>query len=200
MKPIIFSSEMVRAILEGRKTQTRRVVKPQPIKVRHALWQWEHNRRTLCRDSDTLTFSLVEHSPYQIGGLLWVRETWRTSRQYDDAKPLEVPEDSSLWYSADWTSIRRLGQKPGKKRPSIFMPRWASRITLRIVDVRAERVQDISEGDACAEGIAIGEATWTGYRKQFCELWDSIVKRAFSWKINPWVWVIEFKVEEANGS
>lgn len=190
MKPIIFSSEMVRAVLEGRKTQTRRVVKPQPIEVRHALWQWEHNRRTLCRDSDTLTFSLIEHSPYQTGGLLWVRETFA-----------EIVHGKKVTYRADCNDYER---SVIQWTPSIFMPRWASRITLRVVDVRAERVQDISWNDALAEGVGVGGlqkklgTNLTHAQDIFVALWDSVVKRAFSWKINPWVWVIEFKVEEAN--
>lgn len=214
-RPILFSGPMVRAILEGKKTQTRRVVRPQPVlkpcadeKVGHA-WHWKKGRReAIWWEKIATPISMLQHCPYGgPGDRLWVRETWQTSRQYDDTKPSEIPEDSSLWYAADWTSIRRLGQKPGKTRPSIFMPRWASRLMLEVVEARAERLQDISEDDARAEGVSPdgyikarpvtyheGEFQHTAFRDTFRGLWDSInAKRGFGWDVNPWIWVVSFK-------
>lgn len=198
-RPILFSGPMVRAVLEGKKTQTRRVVKPQPegecylVSGARGLGLAPHDKE-----------QQIAFCPYGIpGDRLWVRETWQTSRQYDDAKPSEIPEDSSLWYAADWTSIRRLGKKPGKTRPSIFMPRWVSRLTLEVIEVRPERLQDITEGGIIAEGISLingkgwrnpvdgrcyARAEWA-----FRYFWDSInAKRGFGWKVNPWVWVVSF--------
>ena len=140
-RPILFSAEMVRAILEGSKTQTRRVIKPVPT----------FNGGGACHDADALQQDYVE--PHWVfpeickygapGDLLWVRETWG---QY----PIELnPEPCDAWYKATSNGP----PPPFKWRPSIHMPRWASRITLRITDVRVERLQDISEDDARAEGV-----------------------------------------------
>lgn len=189
-RPIIFGEEMVKAILDGRKTQTRRVIKPQPdAGVRFSPFvpgQVEdgHGQEMRC--------------PYGVERL-WVRETWATSRVYDTDRPSAIPDDASLWWMADKSSHRFLGAKQGKIRPSIFMPRWASRITLNVVSVRAERVQDISHNDSLAEGINIhaepsNYGSGSRYRDEFAAIWDSInAKRGFSWALNPWVWVIKFE-------
>jgi len=173
-RQIIFSGEMVRAILEGRKTQTRRVIKPQPI---DKLWM------AVC--------------PYgERGWRLWVRESWRP------ADLGRVPgERQPIQYRADEATLERhyhvapAAYFPGeaKWRPSIHMPRWASRITLEVVAVRVERVQDIREDDAFAEGICGGD--WLGDPVgEFAKLWDTLNQsRGFGWSVNPWVWVIEFK-------
>lgn len=149
-RPIIFSSPMVRAILEGRKTMTRRpVVKP--------------NR------------------PYEVGMNLWVKETWRPHTVHKTA--YKADGDYPGYEGIDW---------PWK--PSIHMPRWASRITLEITNVRIERLQEITIGDARREGIACeGEDDW-GIMGQhpFAYLWNSVYGKD-AWDKNPWVWVIEFR-------
>ena len=179
-RPIIFSGEMVRAILDGRKTQTRRVIKPQPDHIhtfqKGILLPQIGDKEIRC--------------PYgQPGDRLWVRETWAKNNPVLDAK---------VCYRADLMSPD-LG-KPWK--PSIYMPRWASRITLEIVNVRVERVQEITEADVIAEGIGaftlargvLSDAP-PDPRWKFIELWNSInANRGYGWEINPWVWVIEFKV------
>lgn len=177
-KPILFTGEMVRAVLDGRKTQTRRVIKPQP---------------GLLGPKDIPL--LLYYCPYgQPGDRLWVRESWSVDMSMDHLKPSDVPEDSIVYYRAntdkDWER-QSTGQVMGKKRPSIFMPRWASRINLEITDIRVERVQDITEEDAKAEGVDWYPAMRAN--RLFQSLWDSInAKRGYAWDVNPWVWVVEF--------
>lgn len=182
-RPIIFGSEMVKAILEGRKTQTRRVIKPQPASgVRFSPFvpgQVEdgHGRELRC--------------PYAVDRL-WVRETWQavhyTGEQtgYKEYPGEVVQED----YGPKFGLVFPGGGWDGRWRPSIFMPRWASRITLEVVSVRVERLQEISDSDARAEGVLCD----LNCRRPFMELWDSInAKRGYGWDSNPWVWVIEFE-------
>jgi len=143
-RPILFSAPMVRAILDGTKTQTRRIAKltdsgrvKEPGGSRN--WHPEDPNASLA-------------SPYgQPGSLLWVKETWAAQdRKLRTAKPTEIPEHERINYAADFTADDMDGLGPW--RPSIFMRRWMSRIALEIVSVRVERVQDISEADAVAEG------------------------------------------------
>lgn len=143
-RPILFSGPMVRAILEGRKTQTRRVVKPQPAH---------------CADlpmGKDLTFASA--CPYgQPGDRLWVRETWAVGTLFDYVRPSLLPKpDCESKLAVDYAANpRRIwhSEDQGRWRPSIHMPRWASRITLEITSVRVERLQDISHKDAIAEGL-----------------------------------------------
>lgn len=211
-RPILFSSEMVKAILDGRKTQTRRVVKPQPELI---AGDWFYRKRNMSYsmpnqgELETELLGIWDACPYGfVGGQLWVRETWKA-----EAHPLA---GARIRYLAggekDVTGIAK--DNPSIKythkhgwRPSIHMPRWASRITLVITGVRVERAQDISEDDAEAEGIHLlglpKEERYSHPRKHivaFQALWDLInQKRGYSWASNPWVWVIEFKVEVNNG-
>ena len=191
-RPIIFSSEMVCAILKGEKTQTRRVIKPQP-KVIHALYS-DASIETNCifekREDQRI------HCPYGApGDELWVRETWNVLNS-DGCSPRDItPQPDRVVYKANEDD-----QYPFW-RPSIFMPRWASRIQLLITDVRVERVRDISVEDAYAEGVRnpfYGRGTVGGdfsvVNVMFQDLWNSInAKRGHSWESNPWVWVIEFE-------
>jgi hypothetical protein len=174
--PILFSSEMVMAILEGRKTQTRRAIKRQPIYL-EGVWIW---RRTEWLDDKIIDPSPLDLCPYGYpGDQLWVREAWAPQVLEDGRK---YKSGDSVIYRADFCGEAL--DYPW--RPSIFMPRWASRIMLEIVNIRVERVQQIGGTDAFAEG---------GFTvTQFIELWDKLnAKRYFLWESNPWVWVIEFK-------
>lgn len=182
--PILFSAPMIRAILDGTKTQTRRVVKrPKRTPLDYILnpslmvdawcvwWQNPSFERV----------GQTQDCPYgQPGDRLWARETWRVSDQPDER--IEYRADVDPQYDGlKWT-------------PSIHMPRWASRITLEITAVRVERLQDISEQDAMAEGIN-GEQLHSaqGYApKAFMKLWESI-NGPGSWAANPWVWCISFR-------
>lgn len=172
-RPILFSAPMVRAILEGRKTVTRRVVKPQTIRA-----SLLHEQRPHWIDASN---GHVVRCPYgQPGDRLWVRETWCS---YGNG-PI---------YRADYDKYSPISDGIGGPwKPSVHMPRWASRIALGIVSVRVERLQNLDDHDAMAEGAdQIGDcegAFVAGFRR----LWESI-NGPGSWDQNPWVWVIEFK-------
>lgn len=176
-RPILFSAPMVRALLNGTKTQTRRVVKR--FEVRAGMPEPEMQ-------------SLLRCCPYGApGDRLWVRETFA---KIDGQTQPWIETD----YRATYTHGDRLGDSLGiKKRwtPAIHMPRAASRITLEVIGVRVERLQDISETDARAEGAAAHNspaAILTGYRQGYRLLWDSI-NGAGAWERNCWVWVVEFR-------
>lgn len=171
-RPILFSGEMVRAILEGRKTQTRRVMKPQPFDL---IKSWPANPKN----------GQEIHCPYgNASDRLWVRETF--------AEGGMIRPGDKVSYAADWGEDARVIRR---WKPSIFMPRWASRITLEITNVRVERLQEITAADAKAEGVEpFLNRDATAWRAGFQVGWDALnAKRGHSWEKNPWVWVIEFK-------
>jgi hypothetical protein len=235
-RPILFSAPMVRAILAGKKTQTRRVIKPQPI-FRDGWWECP---RYATNGERSLREGLPYFAcPYSGVDQLWVRESfWQQNDTCDheycagcDMGPLpldykqaidyvatpncfnppelafqqtvepwtEEPVPGEWWLSPplDWDGYDdEAGKHRGvwnflpwnyhTKRPSIFLPRWASRLTLELTEVRAERIQEISVRDAIAEGVP------SLYR--FRELWNDLnEKRGFGWDANPWVWVISFQ-------
>lgn len=188
-RPILFSAPMVRAILEDRKAQTRRVMKPQPPVGTRSVYRpfggelnnWQGARGDL--------IAWYGRCPYgQEGDRLWVRETLRPSQSQvvtyaEDGCPAWRHGESVTW---PWP-------KTPLVRTAIFMPRWASRILLGVVEVRAQRLHDIQESDALAEGVEV-KVRENGALVPFRELWDSInEKRGFGWRGNPWVWAITFK-------
>ncbi len=212
-KPILFSTEMVQAILEGRKTQTRRVIKPQPEwKDRKGLcsqgWSWSDKNTKLSSypEADSFSEAISLCCPYgNVGDILWVRETWQettwmTKEDENYGFIYRASENGKDWEdnTEDW-----------KWKPSIFMPKEACRIKLRIVNVRVERLQDISEEDAIKEGVEsfysenLGKKLFKeyGYKNSytgfpdisFKSLWDSINYDKFPWHKNPWIWVLEFE-------
>lgn len=228
-RPIIFSESMVRAILSGAKTQTRRVVKVRCHSICEGddgkLWPWSEDAE--------LAEDFWHPCPYgQPGDRLWVREKWRIGAWDEDRGAvaidyfdgprrewIEVPDPTldgelfnRLWQqSTDDARAAGLtpdddgryrwapGESPCRWRPSIHMPRWASRITLEITDVRVERLQDISTVDALAEGVNVhpdhhGKPRSSLYSpvQAHADLWEQI-NGPESWAANPWVWVIEFK-------
>ena len=179
-RPILFSGEMVRALVAGRKTQTRRVVKysRRPVQGADGVWY----------DADGIHPGVPLRFPYGApGDRLWVRETFSVT---DDA--LYLRADGEEFEGPDGDHVEP------KWKPSIHMPRWASRLTLEVVAVRVERLQDISEADALAEGVTLRGSTRfeNEARLAFKQLWESI-NGAESWAQNPWLWVIEFKKLEA---
>lgn len=208
-RPILFSGEMIRAILDGSKSQTRRVVKYIP-----ALGEpYEWCPKLVHPEIERVIGDFRTYCPYgQPGDRLWVRETWTTLQTYDHRRPSEGSPVWPIYYHADkshgklvrWTDEE---QELGKLRPSIFMPRWASRITLEVTEVRVERVQEITEEDSRAEGITDGGCFRCGNpepcgcsnpipcaRDSYAHLWNKInAKRGHSWESNPWVWVVSFK-------
>ncbi|MBC0853840.1 hypothetical protein [Pantoea stewartii] len=205
-RPILLNAEMVRAVLDGRKTQTRRMVANvdsdnclalrKPTKTRNGIYThvMDAPKHNLC--------------PFgAVGDRLWVRETWQGPLvSYDDAysifkdpKPYQKVENCV--YRADGGPCPEFTDADDELRqgwrPSIHMPRWASRITLEITGVRVERLQDISDSDAKAEGCWYGRGCGepdfaVSPADHFPTLWASIYREK-SWQANPWVWVIEFK-------
>ena len=211
-RPILFSGEMVRAILEGRKTQTRRVVKlgdPDYSNCRYI----PHNSEMVWRFDYSLHgggTSWEDHNcPYgQPGDRLWVREAWAKSVRDPEGPSWDDDADHEnfdILYRAtdegyEWTdAVGDPVSAPWK--PSIHMPRWASRLTLEVTGVRVERLQEIKRRDAIAEGVDDNDSINVGrkianekVRMRFAILWDSInSKRGYDWDSNPWVWVVEFK-------
>lgn len=187
---------MVRAILAGRKTQTRRVMKPQPVYLygegKREKYSWKDGIFALNFYPHNTT--LLKYCPYgHPGDRLWVRETWAVN---DD-------KYHRIIYKADQGYTARHGKPEfGRWKPSIHMPRSASRINLEITDIRVERLQYITEEDAKAEGVdLVGPycagimGSYSTYRNAFWHLWDCInKKRGHPSSSNPWVWVIEFKM------
>lgn len=190
-RPILFSGGMVRAILDGSKTQTRRVVKhsgdmefdPQDPRYGPYLHPYVAG--------DAMGEDAKVPCPYGTpGDRLWVRETWAVQHEYDAAAPSEIGA-SARWHYAATEDLGGL-----RKRPSIFLPRRGSRILLEITDVRVQRLQEISEEDARLEGAigalndSIGD-NWCA-REAFAALWESI-HGSGSWDTNPWAWAITFR-------
>lgn len=205
-RPILFQGAMVRALLNGTKTQTRRVVRKQfahdatPAEVAATSpegWQISGHSGLWWDDAGACIDDAVRCPYGQPGDQLWVRETWaQLSAKELDVEPMFDPAfvyfaqtkwDKAVQYlCADGVARWAL---PKRWKPSIHMPRVASRITLEITGVRVERLQDIGEADALAEGIDQDTcAPVATYR----DLWESINGHA-SWDLNPWVWVVEFK-------
>lgn len=209
---------MVRAILEGRKTQTRRLVDPQ--------WDSDVEFVSECPNIDPFLRCIIsghsgvwedEHGldqvrgcPYGIpGDRLWVKETWAAHEYYNGRRPVDIPEGVTIECREMPNAVTTEGNghreistgERGRWRPSIFMRRWMSRITLEVVNVRVERLQCISEADALAEGIdhyvpgvtaALRGESEADPIIEYRSLWESI-NGAGSWISNPWVWVIEFR-------
>ena len=191
-KPILFSGPMVRAIFDGRKTQTRRVLKKQPP-FRWRFQEWVNSLARFAYQNPSFDWFEIKCPYGKVGDRLWVRETHATV-----AVPRGTTANSFITvYRADNPQGLLV---PNKWKPSIFMRRHDSRITLEITGVRVEWLQDISEADARAEGIELTDDI-TGcaddldgsYRKAFSYLWDKINGKKHPWASNPWVWVIQFK-------
>jgi hypothetical protein len=212
-RPILFSGPMVRAILDGRKTQTRRVVKPQPD-IAH--WQYIQAMHGTSPPPDPVKFGDWRQwrrvgpdypdgkdddiwCPYADGDRLWVREAFCYERdpvsaqlgrplyRADGANIIKTDDDGFQVYNKD-------GYEASPWVPSIHMPRAVSRLTLEVVNVRVERLQGISEQDAKAEGCDVVAKGLVTARELFEQLWDGINAKRAPWASNPWVWVVEFRV------
>lgn len=200
-KPILFSAPMIRALLDGRKTQTRRIIKPRKHASIFEPGKWTDSYVLNPGNADWRNRELR----YEVGDVLWVKETW--ARVSDDGD--------------HWIDYRATPRFPGESerraaawdndpdspdairwRPSIFMPREASRLTLIVEAVKVERLQDISEEDARAEGVFVPEAQYAqqGPRAPvlaYAALWDSI-NGACAWEANPWCVALTFRVKQRN--
>lgn len=203
-KPILFNADMVRAILNGQKTVTRRIMKPQPLEGVREMYQSTSRGRTVWRSPGEHVWCEVP-APFHPGDILWVRETWAKSMS------------GTFMYKADGKAIM-----VERWHPSIHMPREAARIFLRVTDVRVERLQEISYTELVAEGViplghlpggckcsAYTDGCMDGpcvnrdnyefwrYATPFIKLWDRTVNPAdrdtFGWDADPWVWVIGFE-------
>lgn len=200
MKPIIFNTEYVRAILEGRKTQTRRVI-PKDIVNRFDICNVEGPIAYIDQATGD-SYEPTDVAQYHPGDILWARETF-CPRYFDDGLAA---------YKADYDKERIGDVVPEPKwRPPIHMARSAARLFLRVTDVRVERVQDITLGDIEREGLYCDPpytrehyAYENGMRRHWIQLWDEInAKRGHPWESNPWVWVYVFErisEEDAHGS
>ncbi len=205
-RPILFSAPMVRALLEGRKTQTRRIVRPTSKLADGVAVYWT--------DGDSKNVEVVNAfegeaidappiaCPYGVpGDRLWVRETWwhYKSNELEQAGFVGGTMchlgNGQANYQSNAEFDPREHPKIWRKRPSIYMPRWASRITLELTDVRVERLHDISEEDAHAEGVDPIEGFLLGntpHRRAFYEIWESLNAKRAPWESNPWVWCLTF--------
>lgn len=232
--PILFSAPMIRAILAGTKTQTRRLVKPQPDHAQIHEWKgqtlydgecrywcWRdqvwYEASVDCHGRDDVSALLLPFAKWKVGDRLWVRETWYCDHAFAETKG--TAEQISEWremmyYRADVPGGRFADAdswgEPGGWKPSIHMPRWASRITLELTDVRVERVQSISDADIAAEGVTAEAAIDLFFAKKRpvgvsmplagpmrpIDAWRigwSAINGAESWAANPWVWVLGFR-------
>lgn len=208
-RPILFSGPMVRAILAGTKTQTRRMVKEKPPASGQCLGDIEEHPDHEAEwfywfdgGSKGPSFTCPYGNP---GDRLGVREAWAVSCAYDSYPPRDLtPHTGAVWYASGGGFEFENGER-GISRPSIFMPRWASRITLEVTEVRVQRLHDITEEDAKAEGAEggcenCGETTChiecvghkPNFRDGYAHIWMKINGEA-SWHANPWVWAITFK-------
>lgn len=217
-RPILFSAPMVRAILEGRKTMTRRALKHQPHKaamLREVIFPPETVKLSCKQPADSTyagfdlsgkgTSSLAYYKcPYgTIGDRLWVKETFCIGRV------VSGEDDQDGWWVEQTINDKDvlpkeamiaegIGIEDVKWKPSIFMPRSASRITLEITGVRVERLQQITKEDIWDEGVTESEVVgdereaYESWHRPFIRLWDSINKKTHPWESNPWVWVVEF--------
>lgn len=217
-RPIIFSAPMIRALLDGRKTQTRRILREQPgegvgawrvarTPGGNACYEWRSKFGAYLGDVCRV---------YGVGDRLWCREAWRTAAAYDDLAPSQMGGEEPIFYEAD--GERRTWGHPvtspkGRLRASMHMPRWASRLTLIVTDVRVQRLQEISEEDAIAEGMMRDNVpgsesfgAWSG-GIDFLYGWDAqgafrrtweIINGPGAWESNPWVAAYTFSVHKAN--
>lgn len=226
VRPILFSGPMVRALLNDLKTNTRRVLTrlggfgtvTDFGRSDTPGYDW-HFRDREKRWHDLRHDELLSALEYQMGDLVWVKEGYRASYLHDDRKPSEIPVGEMVQYEASGPTFDE--GLSGKRRPSIFMCQWMSRLTLKVTDVRVQHLQAINEVDAKAEGATIEageEACGEGYRdaywfnhgqehgtsfytatESFRDLWDSLnAKRGFGWAANPWVVAISFEVIRQN--
>jgi hypothetical protein len=226
MKPIIFSTPMVKAILDGKKSVTRRVIKPQPryqLIYREGQGWNEYSENPVADPAVLSPWGYGYKCPWQIGQILWVRETWaHYDAFYPNATWKNCHVEGKGWTWVDYKAtathkeVQEMADVGGRWKPSIHMPRWAARLFLTVKDVRVERLQDITEEDAMAEGVDwLDDACYSNngwsptyndpdsggrpiLRDGFEALWDKINSKRnggqYAWDKSPWVWVISFEV------
>lgn len=219
IKPILFNTEMVRAILDGRKTCTRRILKG-GIPFDEKAEYWNVLKKGEWSGPICVEHFIKQFSPYKQGDILYVRETWTHFECWncegdEEGNCVEEPHISVLQKQGGCYLYRATSEISGDARwhPSIHMPKEAARIWLKVTDVRVEHLQDITDDGAKAEGANWKNGRNVGWEEKmkrtaterFAEIWDSTIKKSdldrYGWDANPWVWVIEFerceKPEEA---
>jgi hypothetical protein len=214
-RPILFSAPMVRALLDGRKTQTRRLLNPEPYEYCGEWWIADRVGGD-CRLDDWVNDRIGLGPRYVPGDRLWVKEAYRLESSFNNFKPSDLNARAAVQYEADgarsrtWRDDWQAQDLPGKLRPSMFMPRAFSRLTLTVTDVRVQRLQDISEADAVAEGVnpcLCGHNCPNGEHGGCCgicepvtayaELWTELHGPG-AWAANPWVCALTFTVRRGN--
>lgn len=212
VRPILFNSDMVRAILERRKTVTRRVIKDTDDSMYAGLCGLGPGL------FDKKTGLRVKEPYYRLGDILYVRETWGIANlDYDDKKVFIIyragnEQENGICVTLPNEKFEKIYESMAGTgpdwHPSIHMPKEAARIWLKVTDVRAERLQNLTNRDAKKEGITVEtDNSGMAHKAAFMRLWDSTIKKSdigtYGWNNNPWVWVIEFercgKPEEAEG-
>ena len=220
MKPILFNTEMVQANLDGRKNNTRRIMKPQPVDTEYCNHEmvtfndmlpgyYDGDYTCACRRCGYGVGPSGESAfkpPYVPGDILYVRETWCDTN--GTSYPILYKADMPMHWDAENTEMGitvDLRAKDYKWRPSIHMPKEAARLFLKVTNVRVERLQDIDEEGAKAEGANSCNGKHVGFKEKmrrsdverFADIWDSTIKPAdipiYGWDANPWVWVIEYE-------
>lgn len=222
--PIPFSAPMIRALIDGRKTQTRRTFTSlRGRQCRHISefgrsdtpgYDW-HFRDDGMRWHDLRHAELLPRLKYRTGDRLYVREHWRCEARYDDSKPSGLKDGIPIYYVADPDPRDSEPGCAGRFRQGMHMPRWASRLTLTVTDVRVERLQDISEADAVEEGIECyggmdpdccgylnyannsSDGYWLPPVESYASLWNAI-NGPGAWDANPWVMAVSFSVHHGN--
>lgn len=207
IKPILFNTEMVRAILDGRKTCTRRLVKFLPGENS----QWTGYIKDGLMLYNGRNEPCIRKVPYQPGDIMYVRETWQYLYELDGNE--QIIEGTGKYYYAatdiipfdTYVDASGVTHERVPWHPSIHMPKEAARIWLKVTDVRVERLQEISEDGAKAEGANFKNGKNVGFEEKmnrtaierFTEIWNSTIKKSdldrYGWDANPWVWVIEFE-------
>ena len=203
IKPILFDTEMVRAILDGRKCCTRRVIKQDVEDILNSPFHMEHPEV-----EDRQIIGKLCQPPYQTGDVLYIRETWTRFECWncdgdEEGNCVKEPHISVLEKQCGCYLYRATSEISGDARwhPSIHMPKEAARIWLKVTDVRVERLQEITDEGAEKEGYEESVDAETKFRTSatlnFLEAWDSTIKKfdldRYGWVANPWVWVIEFE-------
>lgn len=202
---VLFSGPMIVALLENRKTQTRRIFNGTIEETKPGVWHVASRHGGVITDDEARISELAaDYVPYAVGDRLWVREAWATLKSGDGIRAGNLWAGSPLIYYANaGTANLAEGVVPtwGRLRASMHMPRWASRLTLTVQRVRVQRLQEISEEDAIAEGaypIAIGLKEDGAYRCWYHQLWDSLNAARAPWSSNPWVVAYTFNVRHGN--
>lgn len=215
-RPMLFSAPMVRALLDGRKTQTRRIIKPQPtIHDNGHSWTWRGRNGSFVgawgNSIEGFRETAVTHNRIEVGDRLWVRETWQ-GLTFGDFRPTKHEPCEVRYFATDPCADLQAAARGYPWRPSIFMPRFASRLTLTVTEVRVERLQDISDrgqpNDCIAEGVFSSEflgssSDWMerGFSSvekcRYHELWNAI-NGPGAWDANPWLSAYTFTVERKN--